>query len=71
MVYGKRRHSFSTSFIPVGTLIHTLSQPHNAKGDTHLDTCSPTCSIEVIHGIKSDHDISIIQPPVMMDPVLL
>ena len=58
-------------FIPVGTLIHILSQPHNSKSDTRLDTRSPTCSIEVIHGTESDHNISIIQPPVMMDPVLL
>ena len=50
---------------------HPYTQLCNAKSDTCPDTRSPTCGGEVIHGIKSDHDISIVPPPVVMDPVLL
>ena len=53
------------------TLVYTLSQSCNAKSDTRSDTHSPTCGIEVVHGIKGDDHICIVHPSVMADPVLL
>ena len=67
----KKRHSFSTSFTKLGTLVHQSSQLYKAKSDSCSPTHSCTHGIEVVHSIEGDHDISTIGPPVMPDPVLL
>ena len=39
--------------------------------DTHLDTCSPTCGIEMIGSIVGDNDIRQVKSQLVSDPVLL